>query len=120
MRKDAGTGITSATELPLSGSAAVGNSVFIMRFTMPETFKSTNSYSNTTGGDSFLTLFGSVDFERLTATAAPVSGVVQVLEQDPNQPELVVRDRFGFQGVFRPDGAEPEEEPATAPESQLD
>jgi hypothetical protein len=119
-RTDAGTGITSATELPVTGSAAVGNSVFIMRFAMPDTFKSSSGYNNSGGGDSFLTLFGSVDFEKLTATTAPVSGLVQVLEQDPNQPQLKVADRFNFQGVFRPAGAEPEAEAAPEPATQLD
>ncbi len=119
--KDAGTGITSATELPISGSAAVGNSVFIMRYAMPETFKSSNNYNSNGGGESFLTLFGSVDFEKLTGSKAPVSGLVQVLEQIPNQPQLNVTDRFNFEGAFRPaDAAEEADESGTAPESQLD
>ncbi|GAW33522.1 hypothetical protein RA2_00560 [Roseovarius sp. A-2] len=124
-RQTAGTGITSGAKTPVRGSLAVGNSVFIMRFAMPEVFKAgSHSGSGAAGGEVFMTLFGAIDFERISEKQAPVSGLVQVLEQRQGAQKLNVRDSFHFNGAFRP-AHEAEKEAAARsepkePETQLD
>jgi len=123
-RNTAGTGITSGARTPVRGSAAVGSSVFIMRYAMPETFKAGSGASGSAGGEAFMTLFGSVDFERLSEERAPVSGLVHVLELRPGEAQMEVRERFQFDGAFRParvaeEEAEAQSQPAE-PETQLD
>jgi hypothetical protein len=124
-RQTAGTGITSGAKTPVRGSLAVGNSVFIMRFAMPEVFQAgSHTGSGGAGGEVFMTLFGAVDFEQISENRAPVSGLVQVLEQRQGAQALNVRDSFHFNGAFRPadqasEGSAAPTEPEE-PETQLD
>ncbi len=120
-RTDSGTDITTGGVSTISGSAAVGNSVFIMRFATPKEFKAGRKLVGTAGNNAFMTLFGSVDFEKISNTRAPVSGLLQILEQSSGQQYLKEVENYRFRGAFRPAGSEVEEpQSTTQEESQLD
>ncbi len=103
-----GTGITAGQVLPVSGSAAVGNSSFVVRLATGPAY-----------APKYLTLFGDVDFEKVTGTSVPVSGVVEVIDpSDADRQALNHRNFTAFTGSFSP-GGETRPEPA-APSSKLD
>lgn len=122
--KDPGTDITAGGEFPVQGSAAVGNSVFIMRLASSR-LRGIDRYGRTVavtpGQEQFVTLFGSVDFERATATAAPVSGVATMLSVDPQSGSLEEGQAMRFRGKFVPaDVTQASETQPDTDESQLD
>lgn len=109
IRQDPGTDITLGGTFPVGGSAAVGNSTFIMRLAVPRLISSMPGLNNQPTAERFLTLFGSINFSDVTQASAPVTGVAIVLqiEQDGTMRQT---QPFYFSGAFRPDS-----EAATAP-----
>lgn len=118
-RKVAGSGITSGTTFPVTGSAAVGNSVFVMRLETANLEVDQRRLPNVPNSDRYLTVFGSIDRERVTADFAPISGQAIVLQRNLQTGELQQTSPVYFEGGFTPKGAEVQTEPET-PASQLD
>ncbi len=79
-----GTGVTAATTHQVSGSAAVGATSFIMRMTAPQLTSDVYGLSNVPGTVRYLTMFGEIDFNNVSASKAPILGKAIVLEVDPN------------------------------------
>jgi len=123
-RQDPGTLISLGKSVEANGSAAVGNSVFIVRLAMPSLNVEQNiqyQLGRDNKGEHYVTLFGSLDYEKITAKVAPISGHAQLLQVDPSTGELKeVRLRSGFDGAFYPAGLPKAEAPAAEPQSQLD
>jgi hypothetical protein len=123
-RQDPGTLISQGKSVQTYGSAAVGNSVFIIRLAMPSLNvdqKIQYSLGRENRGEHYVTLFGSLDYEKITAQAAPISGHAQLLQVDPSTGELKeVRLSSGFDGAFYPAGIPTAQSPAAEPQSQLD
>jgi len=117
-----GTDFSAAVSLPVNGSGAVGSSGFIFRLSSPQMLTDTNNLHGLRplpGAERYLTVYGNVDFERITAAEAPVSGVV-VVQQVNAAGELEGSYPLPFAGLFRA-GPAPEAPPApTQPEPQLD
>lgn len=113
-REDRGTGIKLGGTVPVSGSAAVGSSMFIMRIHAPQLELNTR-YGNSLGPNTekYLTLIGGIDFEKATATRAPVSGNAIVLHVDTQSGQMVDSRPMYFSGAFTPKAP-----PAAAPEAE--
>ena len=117
-RKDKGTDITIGGEFPVDGSAAVANSTFIMRLAVPQLIGRAQGLPNTQGAQRFLTLFGAIDFGKVSNLRAPVSGSAIVLQVEPDG-NLRNSGAMAFTGAFRP--TEEAAPAAAAPEaSQLE
>lgn len=133
-REDAGTELTMSQTFPVSGSAAVGGSTFIMRLALPNFDHRNIRYSGQQpGGQQYMTLFGSVAFSRASAQAAPVSGTAIFLQVNAAG-EMQEVNQTPFTGAFTPKAvteappaadpsvsqtspaAEPEAEPVAATE----
>ncbi len=114
-RQDAGTDITLGGSFPVNGSAAVGNSTFIMRLAGPQLVSrqvpGLRNQANTVQPQRFLTLFGSVNFSQITQNVAPVSGVALVLDVAADG-TMTESQAFPLYGEFRP--PQPEAAPAGA------
>jgi hypothetical protein len=123
-RQDPGTLISLGKSVQTNGSAAVGNSVFIIRLAMPSLNVEQNiqySLGRDNNGEHYVTLFGSLDYEKITAQSAPFSGQAQLLQVDPSDGELrEVRLRAGFDGAFYTAGIPRAQSPEAEPQSQLD
>lgn len=119
-RKDRGTGITLGGTVPISGSAAVGGSMFIMRIHAPQLELQTR-YGRNLGPNSekYLTLIGGIDFEKASASRAPVSGNAIVLYVDTQTGQMADSKPMFFSGAFTPKAtpAAPEAEAIPAPSS---
>ncbi|NVO58195.1 hypothetical protein HW561_20590 [Rhodobacteraceae bacterium B1Z28] len=79
-----GTGVTAGGTYEVSGSAAVGATSFIMRIAAPQLNRQVPALPNTPGAKRYLTIYGEVDFNNVTASSAPVTGRAVVLQVDPN------------------------------------
>ncbi|MEQ6250071.1 hypothetical protein ABMC89_14350 [Sulfitobacter sp. HNIBRBA3233] len=118
-RKVAGSGITSGSSFPVTGSAAVGNSVFVMRLETEGLEVDRRRLENLPNGERYLTIFGSIDREKVTSDFAPVSGQAIVLQRNPQTGELQQTSPVSFGGGFTPKGAAEPSQPKE-PASQLD
>ncbi len=110
-REDPGTDITLGGTVPVSGSAAVGNSLFVMRLATPRLMNRVPGLDQMQpGSQRFLTLIGAVDFEKVRPNLAPVSGQAIVLQLEQSG-EMHEAYGMHFTGAFRP-AAKPATEPA--------
>ncbi|MEM8631655.1 MAG: hypothetical protein AAGF74_10490 [Pseudomonadota bacterium] len=119
-RDEAGTALTAARTFPVNGSAAVGQSAFIMRLETEGLRIPEDQGQNIPMGPRQVTFFGSVDFSAATASVAPLRGTAFVARRyDPqygthhaqyNQ-GFTRQVRKAFVGAFRPAASE---EPAAA------
>lgn len=96
-----GTGVTVGGTYPVTGSAAVGGTSFIMRIAAPQLAVNIQGLPNNPGAERFLTLFGAIDFDRITPSSAPVIGRALVLEVSPTG-EMRESQAFRFTGAFSP------------------
>ncbi|MCL3882556.1 hypothetical protein [Marivita sp. GX14005] len=109
------TGVTVGATYPVSGSAAVGATSFIMRIAAPQLMTNVSGLRNNPGAQRFLTLFGGIDFNNVTASVAPVEGRAVVLEIDPSG-EMRETGAFQFRGRFTAIEDAPEASAAASPE----
>jgi hypothetical protein len=123
-RSGRGTDFSAARDMPVTGSGAVGNSGFILRLSSPEMLAQINENAHELrqlkGTVGYLTVYGSVDFERVTAEAAPVSGVYVVQTINPQTGLLEGTRPLRFTGQFRAPGAPGAQAEPSATASQLD
>ncbi len=110
-----GTGVTAGGTYEVSGSAAVGATSFIMRIAAPQLNQQVPNLPNVPGAKRYLTLYGEVDFNNVTASSAPVKGRAVVLQVDPNG-KLSETNAYPFHGRFIATNA-PEQAQAAAPEA---
>jgi|GEM_PF-2327179 len=118
-REDPGTDITLGGTVPISGSAAVGDSLFVMRLATPRLMNRVPGLPQLqAGSERFLTLIGAVDYEKISAQQAPVSGTVLILQVEQSG-EMRESRGLRFSGAFTPAEAaaskdDPAKENATA------
>lgn len=115
-RVDQGTGITVGGTVPISGSAAAGGSMFVMRIHAPQLALNTR-YGNALGpnAEKYLTLIGGIDYEKATANSAPVSGNAIILHVDTQSGQMVDTGPMYFSGAFTPKAAAAPEASETIP-----
>lgn len=94
-----GTGVTAASRHNITGSAAVGATSFIMRIAAPQLINNIPQLSNTPGSKRYLTIYGDIDFNSVTATTAPVIGRAVVLEVRPTG-DLMETSAYPVSGHF--------------------
>ena len=97
--KGRGTGVTVGGTYEVSGSAAVGATSFIMRIAAPQLNQQVQGLRNVPGSKRYLTLYGDIDFNNITASSAPVTGRAVVLQVDPDG-RLQETNAFPFHGRF--------------------
>ncbi len=115
--KGQSTGVTAATSYPVTGSAAVGTSGFIMRIAAPQLTTSLPDLQNVPGAQKYLTLFLEIDFNNVTATSAPVIGHAVVLQVSPDGAMQETRP-YRVSGRFIPLDEQPNAEVSQAPDTQ--
>ncbi|MEL7100316.1 MAG: hypothetical protein AAGM84_15945 [Pseudomonadota bacterium] len=112
----------AGAQYPIVGSGAVGNSAFILRIATPYLSDPEQRNRAPVGQERYVTFFGNIDFEGITAVEAPVSGTAIVLgEFDAQADKFKDGPKFGFRGAFRDKNA-PAPTPAApvTPGSSLD
>lgn len=97
--KGRGTGVTVGGTYDVSGSAAVGATSFIMRIAAPQLNQQVPGLQNVPGSKRYLTLYGEIDFNNITASSAPVTGRAVVLQVDPNG-RVSETNAYPFEGQF--------------------
>ena len=110
------TGFSAGSSYDVTGSAAVGASTFILRLAGSGILGNTQQSGNQATTEQYLTLFGAVDFNRVTSDAAPVSGSATILSVSPDG-QMNQSQPYPFTGQFVAAQQPAAEEPAAGAEA---
>ncbi|MEL6689062.1 MAG: hypothetical protein AAFP28_01980 [Pseudomonadota bacterium] len=127
-RAQAATGFSASASVPVTGTAAVGNSSFIVRLEVPgysAEVPGLNRFDPTNPRQRYVTFFGKLDLTAPPSDTAPVYGTGTVLEDERDRNGDWRTSRvFRFEGAFTPKvsaeaapaaPAAPQEAPALTP-----
>lgn len=112
-----GTGVTAARTHKVTGSAAVGATSFIMRIAAPQLMANVPRLSNQPGSKRYLTLYGGIDFNNVTASTAPIIGSAVVLEVQADG-AFNETGAYPVTGFFRSLNSGQQDQVSSAPEPQ--
>jgi len=96
-----GTGVTAGATQTITGSAAVGSSSFIMRMSAPQLAAQVQGLPNVPRAQRYLTVFAEIDFNKVTASSAPILGQAIVLQVSTDG-TLSETQPFPISGEFTP------------------